>query len=66
MPTRTLAAGALAAFCTLAAAQAADLVPVKIGVLNDRSGVYFDSTGEGAVVAARMAVEDYKPEQHGL
>ncbi len=66
MPTRTLAAGALAAFCTLAAAQAADLVPVKIGVLNDRSGVYFDSTGEGAVVAARMAVEDFKPEQHGL
>ncbi len=70
MPTRTLAAGALAAFCTLAAAHlsahAADLVPVKIGVLNDRSGVYFDSTGEGAVVAARMAVEDFKPEQHGL
>ncbi|MCJ2026216.1 ABC transporter substrate-binding protein [Methylobacterium sp. J-067] len=70
MSTRTLAAGALAAFCTLAAAHldahAADLVPVKIGVLNDRSGVYFDSTGEGAVVAARMAVEDFKPEQHGL
>ena len=48
------------------AALAADLVPVKIGVLNDRSGVYFDSTGEGAVVAARMAVEDFKPEEHGL
>jgi branched-chain amino acid transport system substrate-binding protein len=48
------------------AALAADLVPVKIGVLNDRSGVYFDSTGEGSVVAARMAVEDFKPEEHGL
>lgn len=66
MPVRTLAAGTLAAFCTLASAHAADLVPVKIGVLNDRSGVYFDSTGEGAAVAARMAVEDFKPEQHGL
>ncbi len=34
--------------------------PVKIGVLNDRSGVYSDLSGEGAVVAARMAVEDFK------
>ena len=70
MPVRTLAAGALAAFCALAsahdAALGAELVPVKIGVLNDRSGVYFDSTGEGAAVAARMAVEDFKPESHGL
>ena len=66
MPVRTLAAGALAAFCALASAHAADLVPVKIGVMNDRSGVYFDSTGEGSAVAARMAVEDFKPEQHGL
>ncbi|GJD49138.1 hypothetical protein OPKNFCMD_1868 [Methylobacterium crusticola] len=33
-------------------------VPVRIGVLNDRSGVYADISGEGSVVAARMAVED--------
>ena len=70
MPVRYLAAGALAALSALAsahdAALAADLVPVKIGVLNDRSGVYFDSTGEGAAVAARMAVEDFKPESQGL
>ena len=29
---------------------------VKIGVLNDRSGVYSDLSGEASVVAARMAV----------
>jgi len=32
---------------------------VKIGVLNDMSGLYADITGPGSVVAAKMAVEDY-------
>ncbi|WP_246154611.1 ABC transporter substrate-binding protein [Methylobacterium oryzihabitans] len=32
---------------------------VKIGVMNDRSGVYADATGQGSVVAAEMAVADY-------
>ena len=31
---------------------------VKIGVLNDQSGLYADLGGPGSVVAARMAVED--------
>lgn len=31
---------------------------VRIGVLNDRSGVYADISGEGSVEAARMAVEE--------
>jgi branched-chain amino acid transport system substrate-binding protein len=31
---------------------------VKIGVLNDQSGLYADLGGPGAVIAARMAVED--------
>jgi len=31
---------------------------VRIGVLNDQSGVYADLGGPGAVVAAQMAVED--------
>ncbi|MCJ2088442.1 ABC transporter substrate-binding protein [Methylobacterium sp. E-005] len=68
MTLRHRAAALLGSLCALGAgaALAADLVPVKIGVLNDRSGVYFDSTGEGSVVAARMAVEDFKPEAHGL
>ncbi len=32
---------------------------VKIGVLNDRSGLYADLGGEGSVVAVRMAVEEF-------
>ncbi|MCA0327736.1 MAG: ABC transporter substrate-binding protein [Proteobacteria bacterium] len=32
---------------------------VKIGVLNDMSGLYADIGGPGSVVAAKMAVEDY-------
>ncbi|MHC2106144.1 MULTISPECIES: ABC transporter substrate-binding protein [unclassified Methylobacterium] len=68
MTVRHRVAALTGLLCALGAgaALAADLVPVKIGVLNDRSGVYFDSTGEGAVVAARMAVEDFKPETQGL
>ncbi len=68
MTVRHRVAALTGLLCALGAgaALAADLVPVKIGVLNDRSGVYFDSTGEGAVVAARMGVEDFKPETQGL
>jgi branched-chain amino acid transport system substrate-binding protein len=39
---------------------------VKLGVLNDRSGLYADLTGEGSVVAARMAVEDFQAQQKGI
>ena len=34
---------------------------VKIGVMNDQSGTYADITGQGSVVAARMAVETLAP-----
>lgn len=54
---RTITLLVLAAF-TMAFAQVSDDV-VKIGVLNDRSGLYADLSGEGSVVAARMAVEDF-------
>jgi len=33
--------------------------PVKIGVLNDQTGLYADLTGMGSVHAARMAVDDF-------
>jgi branched-chain amino acid transport system substrate-binding protein len=33
--------------------------PVKIGVLNDQSGIYADLAGPGSVEAARMAIEDF-------
>jgi branched-chain amino acid transport system substrate-binding protein len=39
---------------------------VKIGVLNDRSGLYADVTGEGSVVAAKMAVEDFGAAGKGM
>ena len=59
-----LLASALAAACLAggfdapaARAQISDDV-VRIGVLNDQSGLYADLGGPGAVVAARMAVED--------
>ena len=32
---------------------------IKIGVLNDRSGIYSDITGEGSAIAAQMAAEDF-------
>ncbi len=37
----------------------ADVTSVKIGVLNDVSGVYADLSGTGGVDAARMAIEDF-------
>jgi len=40
-------------------ARAAIAQPVKIGVLNDQTGLYADLTGMGSVRAARMAVEDF-------
>ena len=45
-----------AAFLVATPALATD---IKIGVLNDRSGIYADLSGEGSVVATRMAVEDF-------
>ena len=41
-------------------------VAVKIGVLNDMSSLYADISGPGSVVAAQMAVDDFKPAEHGL
>jgi branched-chain amino acid transport system substrate-binding protein len=41
-------------------------ISVKIGVLNDRSGIYADLSGEGSVVAARMAVEDFGAAEKGI
>src|SRR5262245_37257696 len=48
-----------------ALAQISDGV-VKIGVLNDQSSLYADLAGQGSVVAARMAVEDFGAVAKGL
>jgi branched-chain amino acid transport system substrate-binding protein len=38
---------------------------LKIGILNDQSGVYADLAGQGSVEAARLAVEDFGGEIMG-
>ncbi len=48
-----------------AQAQISDGV-IKIGVLNDMSGLYADLTGPGSVVAAKMAVEDFGAAKKGM
>ena len=59
-PRRSLAALALLAAMLLSPAPApADEAPLVIGVIVDMSGVYANNGGPGAVVAARMAVEDF-------
>lgn len=39
---------------------------IKIGVLNDQSSLYADLAGQGSVVAARMAVEDFGADKKGM
>ncbi|MGY2488361.1 ABC transporter substrate-binding protein [Cupriavidus sp. CP313] len=39
---------------------------VRIGVLNDQTGVYAGLAGPGSVWAAKKAVQDFAPEKHGL
>jgi branched-chain amino acid transport system substrate-binding protein len=62
--TVALAAAALLVAAP-AGAQISDNV-VKIGVLNDQSSLYADLSGQGSVVAARMATEDYGADKKGL
>ena len=61
MRSSAILAMALAALCgeaTAAYAQYSDGT-IKIGVLNDQSGLYADLSGPGSVWAARKAVEDF-------
>ncbi len=64
---RLISLTALAVVLAAGAAQAqiSDGV-IKIGVMNDMSGLYADLTGPGSVVAARMAVEDFGAAAKGL
>src|ERR1700755_818089 len=50
---------AAVATCSLLLAGPASAQGVKIGILNDQSGVYADYGGKYSVEAARMAVEDF-------
>ena len=51
--------------CGAAQAQFTDGI-IKIGVMNDMSGTYKDLSGQGSVVAARMAVEDFGAAAKGM
>src|SRR3979490_1849834 len=59
------AAAALAFAASGAHAQVSDGV-IKIGVLNDQSSLYADLAGQGSVIAARMAVEDFGAAKKGM
>ncbi len=61
----TLVATACALGIGAAQAQISDGV-IKIGVMNDMSGLYADLTGPGSVVAARLAVEDFGAARKGM
>jgi branched-chain amino acid transport system substrate-binding protein len=56
--------GTLAAL--LVTAPAAAQMSIKAGVMNDRSNLYADISGEGSAIAARMAVEDFKAAEKGV
>ena len=52
------ALGAATLAMAIAGSASAQEKVVKIGVLNDQSGLYADVTGPNSVLAARMAIED--------
>jgi branched-chain amino acid transport system substrate-binding protein len=61
----SLAAVIAALMCSTAQAQISDGT-IRIGVMNDMSGTYSDLSGQGSVIAARMAVEDFGAAAKGL
>ena len=58
MRARFILPGILLLACTFSSAHAQTRA-VKIGVLNDQSGVYADDQGIGSMIAAQLAVEDF-------
>jgi len=58
-------AAAVALAMGSAQAQVSDGV-IKIGVMNDQSSLYADISGQGAAVAARMAIEDFGAAKKGM
>ena len=63
---KTLAGAAALAFAAASAQAQISGNVVKIGILNDQSSLYADLSGQGSVVAAKMAVEDFKAKEKGL
>jgi len=52
--------GLAAALVALATSAIAQNGPIRLGVLTDMSSLYADNGGRGSVVAAQMAVDDFK------
>src|SRR5205809_1108564 len=63
--TVRMKSGFFAAACGLLLAAPASAQGVKIGILNDQSGVYANYGGKYSVEAARMAIEDFGGEVLG-
>ena len=59
MRRNIFAASAVLLWGTALTATAVAQQPVKLGVLNDQTGLYSDLSGMGSVHASRMAVEDF-------
>jgi branched-chain amino acid transport system substrate-binding protein len=53
-----------ASAATLVTTRARAAQPIKIGVLTDLAGPYADDSGQGSVVAAKLAIEDFR-KMHG-
>ena len=58
--------GLAAALAMPAIARAQGLPLLKVGVLTDLSGAYRDNSGPTSVLAAKQAVEDFRPEDRGF
>jgi branched-chain amino acid transport system substrate-binding protein len=62
---KTVFLSVAAGICSLAMVAPASAQGVKIGILNDQSGVYADYGGKSSIEAARMAVEEFGGEVLG-
>lgn len=63
LPAMTLAVAAALASQPAAAAMSDNVI--RIGVMNDQSGVYSDNCGPGSTAVVRLAIEDFNGEING-
>src|ERR1700753_1684775 len=57
--TRRTALGSAAAFTVIGRARAQSRPVIRIGIMNDQSGVYRDLTGPTSVACTRQAVQEW-------
>ena len=66
MSMKSIVAAASLAALWGSTALAQEPIDIKVGILNDRSGLYADLSGPGSDVAAQMAIEDFGAEEKGI